>query len=68
MNTTLIEFEHHVRLPAKHACRLLGVAYVTYIHYRNGSRELPQYHVRHILVIYMLNEAQLQQLIQEVTQ
>lgn len=66
MQETLAEFEAHVELPAKQACLLLGIAYVTYAHYRSGAREMPAYHRRHIRTIYMLNGRQLRDLKKEV--
>lgn len=63
----LSEFEQHVGLPPKQACRLLGIAYVTYAHYKSGMRPFPPYHSRHIRTIMMLNRTQLRQLIAEVS-
>jgi hypothetical protein len=67
MQQLLSEFEGHTGLVPKQACLLLGIAYVTYAHYRSGTRELPYYHIRHIHTIYRLSGRQLQELIKEVT-
>ena len=67
MNQVLVAFEESVGLPPKQACLLLGIAYVTYAHYRSGLRPLPPYHVRHIATIGLLNQRQLKTLIEDVT-
>lgn len=66
MLQTLIDFEKYVGLPPAQACRLLGIAYVTYAHYRSEFRALPGYHSRHIRTIYMLSDTQLTTLKSEV--
>lgn len=66
VNDALISFEEFIGLPAKQACLVLGVAYVTYAHYRSGSRGLPGYHERHIANLRKMNARQLQEIIKEV--
>jgi hypothetical protein len=51
----LVDFETAVDLGPVKAARLLGVAYVTYNQYRNGSREPPLYHQRHIEAVLALS-------------
>lgn len=63
---TLIAFEQHLGLGPTSACRMLGISYVTYAHYRNGSRELPGYHVVHIETIKILTKPQLARRIEEL--
>lgn len=62
----LIDFEQHVDLGPTRACCLLGISYVTYAHYRGGSRELPDYHRRHIETIKLLTQSQLNRRIEEL--
>lgn len=66
MNHILIDFEQSVGLGPTSACCLLGVAYVTYAHYRSGHRPLPRYHAVHIATIKLLNRVQLQRRIEEL--
>jgi hypothetical protein len=66
LNTDLATFERFIGLPAKQACLVLGVAYVTYAHYRSGHRELPGYHAQHIKNLQKMNPRQLQEIIKEV--
>ena len=66
VNQTLVEFEQFVGLEPVRACRLLGIAYVTYAHYRNNSRELPPYHQRHIRNLGHMTPRQLEAIINEV--
>lgn len=48
MNLILLDFEQRTELGPTAACRLLGIAYATYAHYRSEHRKLPGYHVSHI--------------------
>ena len=67
MNPTLLEFESFVGLAPRRACLVLGIAYVTYAHYRSNFRPLPGYHKRHILNLRKMNKRQLSEIIEEVT-
>ena len=66
VNPILIEFEAFVGLAPNRACLVLGIAYVTYAHYRSNSRRLPGYHQRHILNLRKMNKRQLSEIIREV--
>jgi hypothetical protein len=66
VNKTLVEFEQLLGLEPVRACRVLGVSYVTYAHYRNNSRELPPYHRRHIRNLGYMTRRQLDAIITEV--
>lgn len=66
MNKTLVRFEQFINMPANVACLVLGIAYVTYAHYRNESRPLPGYHRRHILNLARMDRSQLDAIIEEV--
>ena len=66
MNQTLVEFEAFVGLLPPKACLVLGIAYVTYAHYRSNMRRLPPYHQRHILNLRKMNQRQLNEIIREV--
>lgn len=63
MNETLLRLEEVTSLGPTFAARLLGVAYPTYAQYRSGRRSLPKYHVRHIEVIMLLSDKNLNLLI-----
>lgn len=65
MNPTLLRLEKAIGLGPTFAARLLGVAYVTYAQYRNGSRPLMLYHERHIEALLLLTPRALQQLIED---
>lgn len=65
MNKTLIHFEKQIGLGSTFAARLLGVAYQTYASYRNGRRELPLYHARHIRHLLLLPKDVLQKEIED---
>lgn len=65
MNETLLRFEDTTGLGPTFAARLLGVAYVTYAQYRNGSRPLQLYHERHIEALSCLAPRARQKLIEE---
>lgn len=65
MNETLVSFETYAKLGPTFVARLMGIAYVTYAHYRSGKRELPLYHERHIAVLRMLSKVDLQRLIEK---
>lgn len=64
MNETLLRLEKATALGPTYAARLLGVAYPTYAQYRSGRRSLPKYHVRHIEVIMLLSDKNLNLLIE----
>lgn len=66
VNQTLVDFEQFVGLPPNKACLMLGVAYVTYAHYRSDMRPLPPYHQRHIRNLKKMNKRQLAEIINEV--
>ncbi len=63
MNEILISFEKATGLGPTFAAKLIGIAYVTYAQYRNGSRPLQKYHAQHIEAILLLPERALRQLI-----
>jgi hypothetical protein len=63
VNQTLLDFERHSRLGPTFVARLLGVAYPTYAQYRNGRRELPLYHQRHIELLYLIPKESLNHVI-----
>jgi len=67
LNQQLVDFEAFVGLAPTRAHLLLGIAYITYAHYRSGKRQLPGYHARHIATIGMMSRRQIHQLIDEVS-
>jgi hypothetical protein len=66
VNQTLIDFELFVGLSPPKACLMLGIAYVTYAHYRSGHRVLPGYHRRHILNLRKMTRKQIDEIVREV--
>ncbi len=64
MNEVLVNFERATGLGPTYAARLIGVAYVTYAQYRNGSRPLQKYHARHIEALLLLPHRDLMKLIE----
>jgi hypothetical protein len=45
--------------------RLLGVAYVTYAHWRSGANGMKTNHVRHVEALLLLDDGVLEQLIRK---
>lgn len=64
MNEVLVNFERVTGLGPTYAARLIGIAYVTYAQYRNGSRPLQLYHARHIEALLLLPHRDLSKLIE----
>lgn len=54
VNPILISFEKHLELGPTFAAELLGISYFTYAQYRNGRRDLPLYHERHIEALKLM--------------
>ena len=65
MNLILVDFEKRTELGPTYACRLLGIAYPTYAHYRSEHRALPGYHALHIEHLLNAPAEYLQALIQK---
>lgn len=65
LNPHLIELEDRAGLGATYAAKLLGVAYPTYAAYRNCTRDLPEYHVKHVQALLLLSSSALNSLIRE---
>lgn len=50
-------FERYVGLGPVHASKLLGVSYIAYAAYRSGRRDLPPYHLAHMLHLIEMPKA-----------
>jgi hypothetical protein len=61
-----MQFEEFLGVGPPTACLVLGVAYVTYAHYRSNSRALPGYHQRHIANLRRMTPKQMKSIIEEV--
>jgi hypothetical protein len=58
--TTLFdEIEARLSLGPTHVACLLGLPYISYAQYRNGTRELKLFHVRHMELILLMNDEQI---------
>ena len=54
VNSYVIDFERACGLSTTEAPRVLGVAYTTYMQYRDGSRKLPRYIRLHMATLLTL--------------
>jgi len=65
-NALMAKFEAHTGLGPTFAARLLGLPYISYAQYRNGSRTLKACHRYHMEVLMLLDEGTLKERIDEV--
>lgn len=64
-NEHIRQLEDRTGLGPTRVARLLGVAYITYAHWRSGSRPMQPYHARHIEAVLLLGDEALDQLIRK---
>lgn len=65
MNQNLVDIETYLARRPSEVCQVLGVAYSSYMAYRKGGRELPDYIEMHLRTLRALPADTLNQIVRE---
>jgi len=64
-NEHIRQLENRTGLGPTQVARLLGVAYITFAHWRSGLRQMQPYHERHVEALLLLDEGPLEELVRK---